>query len=55
MNAPLARMLKYYHAALWANGAWTRKAASKEKVKSAEELLANFKPIFEEDDDGEVY
>ena len=55
MTAPLAKLMRYYHAALWVNGAWTRKSASKDKVASVEDLLATFKPAFEEDDDGEVY
>jgi len=55
MQAPLAKLMRYYHAALWVNGAWTRKAASKDKVANVEEMLANFKPSFEEEDDGEVY
>ena len=55
MEAPLAKLMRYYHAALWVNGAWTRKSASKDKVATVEEMLANFKPTIEEDDDGEVY
>lgn len=51
MRAPLAKLMRYYHAALWANGAWTRKIASKAKVADVETMLQNFKPI-EEDDDG---
>lgn len=51
MRAPLAKLLRYYHACVWANGAWTRKAASADKVASVDQMLANFKPQTSEDDD----
>jgi hypothetical protein len=51
MTAPLAKLLRYYHACVWANGAWTRKAASAEKVASVDEMLAKFVPQTSEEDD----
>ena len=52
MTAPLAKLLRYYHACVWANGGWTRKAASQKKVANVEEILSSFKPqTFEEGDE----
>ena len=38
MHQPLAKMLRYYHAALWANGAWTV-APSKREHQSLDQLF----------------
>jgi hypothetical protein len=44
---PLAKMLRYYHAALWANGAWT--VAPREKTgETLAQLFANL-PASDED------
>ena len=44
---PLVRLLGYYHAALWVNGAWTVRLAPRETA-SLEEL---FKALPDENDD----
>jgi len=40
---PFARALRYYHAAIWAEGAWTIKPAPKAKVESAIKVLESLK------------
>jgi hypothetical protein len=47
---PFARLLKYYHAAIWANGAWTRKPVEKGKVISVDSLLSAVKQTPLDDD-----
>ena len=47
MNQPLAKMLRFYHAALWANGAWTV-APSKREHQSLDQL---FKEVLHEPDE----
>ena len=44
---PLVRLLGYYHAALWVNGAWTVRPAARETA-SLEEL---FSALPDESDD----
>jgi len=39
-RAPLARLLRYYHAAAWSNGAWTRKVATEEQRQGVDAVLA---------------
>ena len=45
----LTRLLDYYHAALWVNGAWTVKPEKREKT-TLEQLFANIS-VTDEDDD----
>ena len=47
MHQPLAKMLRFYHAALWANGAWTV-APSKREHQSLDQL---FKEVSHEPDE----
>lgn len=47
MHQPLAKMLRFYHAALWANGAWTV-ALSKREHQSLDQL---FKEVTNEQDE----
>ena len=41
---PLVRLLRYYHAALWVNGAWTIKRAAPVKGATVDSLFAAIKP-----------
>ena len=41
---PLVRLLRYYHAALWVNGAWTIKRASPVQGQTIEALFTAIKP-----------
>ena len=50
MRAPLARLMRYYHAALWINGAWTVKPSGPKAVETVDELLRSV-AIDEEDSD----
>ena len=50
-RAPLARLLRYYHAAAWGQGAWTRKIATEEQRKGVDEVLALIPQQMEEDDE----
>lgn len=43
--------MKYYHAVIWGQGAWTRKRATKEQEAKAEILLAGIAQNLEEDDE----
>jgi len=38
-RAPLARLMRYYHAALWINGAWTVKPSGPQAMQTVDELL----------------
>jgi len=49
-EVPLVRLLRYYHAIIWANGAWTRRAASSEKRVDVDALLSMVKQSTEDDD-----
>jgi hypothetical protein len=43
---PFARALRYYHAAIWAEGAWTVKRPTQEKVATATELLQKLQETY---------
>jgi hypothetical protein len=38
-DVPLIRLLRYYHAAAWSSGAWTRLPVAKDKVQSIDSLF----------------
>jgi hypothetical protein len=42
-DLPVVNALRYYHAAIWSEGAWTVKAANKDQLDKAEELLNKLK------------
>lgn len=51
MRAPLVRLLKLYHAALWANGAWTVPPVKAGAGVSIESLFTAAQKVKEADDE----
>lgn len=51
MRAPLVRLLKLYHAALWANGAWTVPPVRAGAGVSVDALFTSAQRVREEDDE----
>jgi hypothetical protein len=50
-DVPLIRLLRYYHAAIWSNGAWTRLPVEKEKVKSIDSMFQEVASKLNEEED----
>jgi hypothetical protein len=51
MRAPLVRLLKLYHAALWANGAWTVLPVKAGAGRNIDALFTNLQRVRDQDDD----
>jgi hypothetical protein len=51
MRAPLVRLLRLYHAALWANGAWTVPPVKAGEGRSIDALFTDLQRVREQDDD----
>lgn len=51
MRAPLVRLLKLYHAALWANGAWTVPPVKAGEGRNIDALFTDLQRVRENDDD----